>query len=210
MKIEIIQNKIYEIRGEKVMLDFDIAHLYEVETRVFNQAIKRNIQSFPKDFMFRLTAKEWKEMISQFVISSNLESEMKNNNSSQIVMSSKSNLISQNVISSLPTTAGWGGRRKLPYVFTEHGVTMAASVLKSPKARKMNIAIVRAFIALKKLAHSSLSSINLLKELRNRIDEHDVQLKSIYDALENMLDEKEEEKLQKLKWEKRELIGFKK
>ena len=89
MKIEIIQNKIYEIRGEKVMLDFDIAHLYEVETRVFNQAIKRNIQSFPKDFMFRLTAKEWKEMISQTVISSDLESESKNNKTSQFVISSQ-------------------------------------------------------------------------------------------------------------------------
>lgn len=198
MKIEIIQNKIYEIRGEKVMpacpvgrLDFDIASLYEVETRVFNQAIKRNIDSFPKDFMFRLTAKEWKEMISQIVISSDLES--KNNKTSQFVISSQR-------------------RRKLsspPYVFTEHGVTMAASVLKSPKARKMNIAIVRAFITLKKLAHSNLSAINLLKELRDRIDEHDVQLKSIYDALENMLDEKEEERLQKLKWEKRERVGFK-
>lgn len=193
MKIEIIQNKIYEIRGEKVMLDFDIAQLYEVETRVFNQAVKRNVESFPKDFMFRLTAKEWQEMISQIVISSDLESKMNSNNSSQFVISSQR-------------------RRKLsspPYVFTEHGVTMAASVLKSPKARKMNIAIVRAFIALKKLAHSNLSAVNLLKELRERIDEHDVQLKSIYDALENMLDEKEEERMQKLRWEKRERIGFK-
>ena len=192
MKIAIIQNKIYEIRGEKVMLDFDIAHLYEVETRVFNQAIKRNIQSFPKDFMFRLTAKEWKGMMSQIVISSDLELEMNNKNSSQIVMSSRKHR----------------GEKYLPYVFTEHGVTMVASVLKSPKARKMNIAIVRAFISFKKLAHSNLSAINLLKELRDRIDEHDVQLKSIYDALENMLDEKEEERLQKLKWEKRERIGF--
>jgi phage regulator Rha-like protein len=179
MKIEIIQNKIYEIRGEKFMVDFDIAHLYEVETRVFNQAIKRNIQSFPKDFMFRLTASEWHEI-----------------SSSQIVM-----------MDNLPKNRTG---RYLPYVFTEHGVTMVASVLKSPKARKMNIAIVRAFISLKKLAHSNLSAINLLKELRDRIDEHDVQLKSIYDALENMLDEKEEVRLQKLKWEKRERIGFKK
>lgn len=178
MKIELIQNKIYEIRGEKVMLDFDIAHLYEVETRVFNQAIKRNIESFPKDFMFRLTTSEWHEI-----------------SSSQIVMMDK-----------LPKNRTG---RYLPYVFTEHGVTMVASVLKSPKARKMNIAIVRAFITLKKMTHSNLSAINLLKELRQRIDEHDVQLKSIYDALENMLDEKEEEKLQKLKWEKRERIGFK-
>jgi ORF6N domain len=179
MKIEIIQNKIYEIRSEKVMLDFDIAYLYEVETRVFNQAVKRNIESFPKDFMFRLTAKEWHEI-----------------SSSQIVM-----------MDNLPKNRTG---RYLPYVFTEHGVTMVASILKSPKARKMNIAIVRAFIALKKLAHSGLSSINLVKELRDRIDEHDVQLKSIYDALENMLDKKEEEKLRKLKWEKRERIGFKK
>ena len=178
MKIEIIQNKIYEVRGEKVMLDFDIAHLYEVETRVFNQAVKRNIENFPKDFMFRLTTSEWHEI-----------------SSSQIVM-----------MDNLPKNRTG---RYLPYVFTEHGVTMAASILKSPKARKMNIAIVRAFIALKKLAHSGLSAINLLKELRDRIDEHDVQLKSIYDALENMLDEKDEEKLQKLKWEKRERIGFK-
>ena len=178
MKIEIIQNKIYEVRGEKVMLDFDIAHLYEVETRVFNQAVKRNIENFPKDFMFRLTTSEWHEI-----------------SSSQIVM-----------MDNLPKNRTG---RYLPYVFTEHGVTMAASILKSPKARKMNIAIVRAFVVLKKLAHSNLSAINLLKELRDRIDEHDVQLKSIYDALENMLDEKEEEKLQKLKWEKRERIGFK-
>ena len=63
MKIEVIQNKIYEVRGEKVMLDFDIANLYEVETRVFNQAVKRNIESFPKDFMFRLTASEWQEIL---------------------------------------------------------------------------------------------------------------------------------------------------
>jgi hypothetical protein len=195
MKIEIIQNKIYEIRGEKVMLDFDIANLYEVETRVFNQAVKRNIESFPKDFMFRLTTSEWQEISSsQIVMMENGNSNKKlPANSSQFVMSSRKHR----------------GAKYLPYVFTEHGVTMIASVIKNPKARKMNIAIVRAFIALKKLAHSNLSAINLLKELRDRIDEHDVQLKSIYDALENMLDKKEEEKLQKLKWEKRERIGFK-
>ena len=95
MQLQLIQNRIYEIRGEKVMLDFDLAQLYEVETRVFNQAIKRNAESFPKDFMFRLTAKEWKNMMSQFVISSETEK-----------VGVKSNLISQSVISS------WGGRRK--------------------------------------------------------------------------------------------------
>lgn len=77
MQLTQIQNRIFEIRGEKVMLDFDLAQLYEVETRVFNQAIKRNLQSFPKDFMFRLTAKEWKNMMSQIVISSDLNNKAK-------------------------------------------------------------------------------------------------------------------------------------
>ena len=104
-QLEVIQKKIYEVRGQKVMLDFDLAELYEVETRVFNQAIKRNKESFPEDFMFRLTKKEWQDM------------------SSQIVMTS---------ISKRPKTA-------MPYAFTEHGVTMLASVLKSPKARELNI-----------------------------------------------------------------------
>lgn len=100
--------------------------------------------------------------------------------------------------------------RYLPYAFTEHGVTMVASILKSPKARKMNIAIVRAFIALKRFANKNAAILHLVKELKDRIDEHDVQLSSIYDALENMLDEKEDEKVKKIGWEERERIGFKK
>ena len=189
MKAQIIQDRIYEVRGEKIMLDFDVARLYSVETRVFNQAVKRNKDSFPKDFMFKLTANEWKNMMSQIVISSE-----------------ESNMISQSVMSSQK-------RRKLsspPYAFTEHGVTMLASILKSPKARKMNIAIVRAFIALKKFTNKNATVLNLVKELKERIDEHDVQLGSIYDAIENLLDEKEEEKAKKISWDRRERIGFKK
>ena len=117
------------------MLDFDLAALYEVETRVFNQAVRRNIDSFPEDFMFRLTKKEWSSMRSQIVTSYIQIDDSQNVNASQIVTSSQKK------------------RRKdlLPYAFTEHGVTMLASVLKSPIARKMNIAIVRAFIALRNL-----------------------------------------------------------
>ncbi|MBS1580068.1 MAG: ORF6N domain-containing protein [Bacteroidetes bacterium] len=103
MKVEKIHSKIYDIRGEKVMLDFDLAELYEVETRVFNQAVKRNIKNFPKDFMFSLTQKEFANLMSQFVTSS----------------------------------SKWGGTRKLPYAFTEHGVAMLASVLKSDKAKEL-------------------------------------------------------------------------
>ena len=83
MEITIIQNKIYEIKGQKIMLDFDLAEMYDVETRVLNQAVKRNIGRFPKDFMFQLTKKEWESLRSQFVI---LKTD--NNNSSQAVMSS--------------------------------------------------------------------------------------------------------------------------
>lgn len=184
MKLQLIQNRIYEVRGEKVMLDFDLAELYDVETRVFNQAVKRNIDSFPKDFMFQLTLKEWQNILtSQIVISS-----------------SKSSLTSQNVISS------WGGRRKLPYAFTEHGVTMLSSILKSPKARKMNIAVVRAFIALRKVVLQKDELAHLFKQLKERIDEHDIQLGNIYDSIENLLEVKSNNKV----WEERERIGFKK
>jgi hypothetical protein len=172
MQLTIIQEKIYEIRDSKVMLDSDLAELYEVETRVLNQAIKRNIKNFPKDFMFRLTAKEWKTM------------------SSQIVM----------------TYPGKRPKTALPYVFTEHGVTMLASVLKSPKARKMSIAIVRAFIALKRFVLENNQILIQLKELKERIGEHDVQLNQIYDAIENLLDDRSQQK----SWKERERIGFKK
>lgn len=98
----VIQNKIYEVRGQKVMLDFDLADLYNVETKVLNQAVKRNIDRFPKDFMFQLSGKEFENLKSQFV------------------------------------TSSWGGTRKLPFAFTEHGVTMAANLLRSRRAIKMN------------------------------------------------------------------------
>lgn len=153
------------------MLDFDLAELYEVETRVLNQAIKRNRESFPEDFMFRLTKTEWENMSSQIVMTSTIKR---------------------------PKSA-------LPYAFTEHGVTMLASVLKSPKARKMNIAIVRAFIALRKFATQYSELLEQLNELKERIGNHDAQLNQIYDAIENLLDDKQEQQ----SWKERERIGFK-
>jgi len=176
MKPDIIQQRIFEVRGKKVMLSFHLADLYEVETKAFNQAIKRNIEKFPKDFMFRLNKKEWDFLRSQIVT---LE-------------------------------AGRGKYPKyLPYAFTEHGITMAASILKSKRAIKMNIVVVRAFVALKQLALHHKDFISQLKELRkelyNRLGEHDIQLAAIYDAIENLLDKK----VQKKKWEERRRIGFK-
>lgn len=187
MNLTIIQQKIFEVRGQKIMLDFDLAALYEVETKVFNQAIKRNQESFPEDFMFRLNEPEWERITN---ISADYQPITGKENWSQIVTGSQKHR----------------SRSFLPFAFTEHGVTMLASVLKSPKARKMNIAIVRAFIALKKYALEHRDIMEQLVDLQQKIGEHDVQLSQIYDAIENLLDQKAEQ----VRWAERDRIGFKK
>ncbi len=156
MQLVTIQNRIYEVNGIKVMLDFDLAELYEVETRVLNQAIKRNIESFPQDFMFRLTKEEWEIISSQFITTP----------SSQIVMMD------------LPKNRTG---KYLPYAFTEHGVTMLATVLKSSKARKMNIAIVRAFVVLRKTVLNIESLQSQIKDLETK---YDSQFEDIFDAIQ--------------------------
>ena len=191
----VIQNKIYEIRKQKVMLDYDLAEIYEVETKRLNEQVKRNADRFPQDFMFKLTVKEWRHMRSQFATAYADSAE------NQYIVNSSESMRSQFV------TASQVKRNKLvtPYAFTEHGVTMLAGILKSEKAIKMNIAIVRAFISLRQFAinYAELTKeIEMLKEITGN---HNVQLNQIYDALENLMDEKTEEK----KWADRERIGFK-
>lgn len=138
-EIAVIQRKIYEIRGQKVILDRDLAALYRVETKVLNQAVKRNLERFPEDFMFQLTLKEWREIaINEGVI------DLK----SQIV------------------TSNWGGVRKLPYAFTEHGVVMLASLLRSEIAVKMSVQITRAFVAMRQ-ALVALTATEAKVELLN-------------------------------------------
>jgi hypothetical protein len=176
MQITVIQQRIYEIRGQKVMLDFDLAELYQVETKRLNEQVKRNIERFPEDFMFRLTPEEWESMWSQIATSSTDPG-----NSSQIVTSSRKHR----------------GLVYLPYAFTEHGVTMLASILRSERAIKMNIAIVRVFIALRKFALNYKDLANQINEIKNTVTNHSEQLNQIYDAIENMMDEKEEKKEQK-------------
>jgi len=122
-----IESKILYLRGQKVMIDFDLAVLYGVETKKFNQAVKRNLERFPDDFMFQLT-KEEANLISQFATSSSV-------------------LRSQFVTSKMD---GRGGRRYLPYAFTEQGVAMLSSVLRSHRAVEVNIAIMRIFVNIRK------------------------------------------------------------
>jgi hypothetical protein len=183
--IKSIQNRIYEIRGERVLLDFDLAALYEVPTKVLNQAVKRNIKRFPKDFMFRLTSEEWQEMWSQFVTTSEEQTSMR----SQIVTASQ----------------GKRNTKTTPYAFTEQGVAMLSGLLNSDKAIAMNIAIMRAFVEIRRILIQETDLRTQLKEIRERLGEHDTQLNAIYDAMENLLDEKAAQK----KFEERRRVGFK-
>ncbi|HRH51193.1 MAG TPA: ORF6N domain-containing protein [Panacibacter sp.] len=186
--IRSIQNRIYELRGERVMLDRDLAALYEIETKSLNLAVKRNIKRFPKDFMFQLTKEEWNNLRFQIETSSLQTLDNQNNKRSQIV------------------TSSYGGLRYLPYAFTEQGVAMLSGILNSDKAINMNIAIMRAFVEIRKIFLQQTDIKEQLKEIKERLGEHDVQLNQIYDAMENLLDEKAEQR----KWGERERIGFKK
>lgn len=182
--IRSIQNRIYELRGERIMLDFDLAALYEVETRALNQAVKRNIDRFPADFMFQLKAYEY-ESISQQIAA------IKQSSSSQIVM-----------IETLPQNRS---DKYLPYAFTEQGVAMLSGVLHSAKAVKMNIAIMRAFVEVRRIVLSHKDIKKQLQDIKKRIGNHDLQISHIYEAIENLLDEKAAQR----KWEDRKRIGFK-
>ncbi|HEX4372267.1 MAG TPA: ORF6N domain-containing protein [Puia sp.] len=197
--IQTIQNKIYEIRGERVMLDRDLAALYETETKFLNLAVKRNIKRFPKDFMFQLTAAEFESLRSRFATSNNTLKPLR----LQVETSNDDSLRLQ--IATLDKGRGRHSKY-LPYVFTEQGVAMLSGILNSDKAINMNIAIMRAFVEIRKILLLQSDLKEQLKEIKERLGGHDVQLSQIYDAMENLLDEKAAER----KWNDRERIGFKK
>ncbi len=183
--IKSIQNRIYEIMGERVLLDFDLAVLYEVPTKVLNQAVKRNIKRFPKDFMFQLTKEELEELRLQIETS-----ETGDSSRSQIVT----------------LKSGRGSNVKyLPYAFTEQGIAMLSGILNSDKAIAMNIAIMRAFVEIRRILIQETDLRIQLNQIRERLGEHDTQLNAIYDAMENLLDEKAAQK----KFEERKRVGFK-
>ena len=155
--LEIIRNRIYEIRGQRVMLDRGLAALYGVETRALNQAVKRNIERFPEDFMFQLTKGETEILKSQIVMIESVDNEKDENWKSQIVTSNSIKM----------------GLRKMPFAFTELGVAMLSSVLKSPLAIQTNINIMRAFVSFRKVVSlvSKEDLIDVKKEIVGYIDE---------------------------------------
>lgn len=195
MELKVIQKKIYEIRGQKVMLDFDLAELYEVEARVLNQAVKRNLKRFPDDFMFQITAKEWETNWSQIVTSSKKDKTMR----SQTVTASKQNNSSQIVMSSRKHR----GTKYLPFAFTEQGVAMLSGILNSDKAIDVNISIMRAFVMIKQFA---LTYNELAEKIAKLERKNNKQFKDVYEALNLLLSENEEQ----ADWKSRERIGYKK
>ncbi|MGL2999723.1 ORF6N domain-containing protein [Flavobacterium sp. RSSB_23] len=164
---ETIANKIYFIRNQKVMLDRDLAALYGIETKVLNQAVKRNMSRFPEDFMFQLTEIEFQNLKSQIV------------------------------------TSSWGGSRKLPSAFTEHGVLMLSSVLKSDKAIQVNIQIMRIFTKVRQmLLDTTELKIDIL-QIKKKLENHDKNIELVFSYLDELTEKKENEP-------KRTTIGYKK
>ena len=146
-----LAGRIVVIRGQRVLVDSDLAELYEVETRVFNQAVKRNLSRFPADFMFQLTQEEFTNLTSQTV------------------------------------TSSWGGRRKLPVAFTEHGAIMAASVLNSDRAVEMSVYVVRAFVQLRAVLLDHKALADKLASLERRVSHHDNSLAEVIEAIRALM-----------------------
>jgi hypothetical protein len=151
--VEQVQSKILFMRGEKVILDSDLAALYGVTTSRLNEQVKRNHERFPPDFMFRLSRKEFNDLKPQFATSS----------------------------------SGWGGRRKLPSVFTEHGAIMAASVLNSERAVRASIYVVRAFVKLRQMLAPYKELMSKLDQLEKKLQTHDKQIIAIVQAIKLLM-----------------------
>jgi len=170
-----IEELIFEIRGQKVMMDSDLAELYEIGVKVLNQAVKRNIERFPADFMFQLSQEEWTNLRSQKVTSS-------------------SGLKAQVMISN----SNYGGRRYAPFVFTEQGVAMLSGVINSQKAIEVNINIMRAFVQLRRYIVSQVGTSEQIAELRTLlmlyIEKNDKRVNNIIIALNNLLEKPKETK----------------
>ncbi|MEK7655895.1 MAG: ORF6N domain-containing protein [Patescibacteria group bacterium] len=169
---ERIESKIYLIRGKKVILDRDLAALYCVTTGALNQAVKRNVERFPDDFMFKLSLNEASNLISQIVTSS--FKSHKTRSRSQIVILNRGENI-----------------KYVPYAFTELGVAMLSSILRSPQAIAVNIQIMRTFAKLREILANHESLRLKLEEMEKRYDE---QFRSVFDALRRLIAEDEEQK----------------
>jgi hypothetical protein len=152
MPVQPIEHLILVIRGQRVMLDADLAALYGVSTKRLNEQVKRNLDRFPEDFMFQLNSQEVRNLKSQ-----------------------------------IATSRSHGGRRKLPYAFTEHGAIMAANVLNSPRAVQASVWVVRAFVKLRETMFTHKELVRKLAELERRLDYHDDDIRVLMEAIKQLM-----------------------
>src|SRR3989344_4848196 len=164
MPVEFVERRIYLIRGQKVMLDSDLAELYQVPTKRLNEAVRRNADRFPGDFMFQLTASESQSLRFQFGTSS---------------------LRSQ--IATLKKNARGQHRKYSPYAFTEQGVAMLSSVLNSKRAVQVNIVIMRTFVKLREILATHKDIDRKLETLERKYQKHDVVIKQIFEAIRKLM-----------------------
>ena len=167
MELEQIKSSILEIRGKKVILDFELAKMYQTETKRLKESVRRNIRRFPSDFMFELTAEEWGNLRTQFA------------------------------------TSSWGGKRYLPFAFTEQGVAMLSSILNSEIAIDVNIAIMRAFVMMRQFALTYQELAEKLMELEKQYDQK-------FDDIEQVLNYLIQKDNQKTQQASRKKVGYKK
>jgi hypothetical protein len=153
-QLDNVESAIYLIRGQRVMLDSDLAAIYGTSTKRLNERLRRNRERFPLDFAFQLTADEFKRLMSQIATSK----------------------------------GGRGGRRKLPWVFTEHGAIMLATVLSSKVAIQASVRVVRAFVRLREMVAANTELASKLKELERRFDSHDEAIVNLFEALKRLLE----------------------
>ena len=172
---------VHVLRHEKVILDSDLAELYGVTTGNLNKAVQRNIDRFPPDFMFQVTDNELEILRSQIATSKNAESALLFQ--SGIAKNAKSHARSQSA--TLQDTRG--GRRTLPYVFTEQGVAMLSSVLRSPRAVEVNIAIMRTFVQLRRLMDSNALLAEKIEALEAKYAEHDQHFEVVFEAIKQLI-----------------------
>ena len=164
---DVVINKIYFIRNQKVMLDRDLAELFSVETKRINEQVKRNLSRFPEDFMFQLSEIEFQNLKSQFA------------------------------------TSSWGGIRKVPYVFTEHGVLMLSSVLNSEKAIQTNIQIMRIFTKIRQMLAETTELRLDVETIKKKIENQGKNIELVFQYLDELIEKKETKT-------ERERIGYKK
>ena len=173
-----VESAIYLIRGQRVMLDSDLAAIYHVTTKRLNEQLRRNRKRFPEDFAFQLTTEEFTNLKSQIATSS---------------------LRSQFV-----TSSSHGGKRKLPWVFTEHGALMLASVLNSEIAVQASVRVVRAFVRLREMVAANAELANKLEELERRLDSHDEAIVDLFATLKRLLEPPEPQKRREIGFHVRE------